>query len=538
MFLDENEFLDPSLFYRILEEAFDINLFIFSGTRPEANAVPIYNLDVSRYSSIPMHSFDPRRKTVILFKHWGSETDNLLYPQCECIVTSRDLIGVYDYPVGLYLLNGYYLSKSTTQFIPIDHHFEPFTPSNYVEVLSQGFLNSLMNKDSPIHAVSQIIDGKGKLRGLEMTSPKGSFVLAFPPMPPVDLRLTKKSNGHYELRRMTYENVIGLFSDKPTAKAVEKGYINGIWFPFQNLTFGVFVPIVLRKDDLDLPLGPNNPIEPITKSDTSERLLKIQRDLSFIIQITRWLYNLYRLTYPSIDPIDLADRFFDDYVVVEKGNEDSALDYDFTELDRAFPFDSSDVSEALLHYNEVAPSLSNGNNLILYGEKFAIKIKQSLIHYIEKNLEVILPQYLADYYFTEMDYPYREGNLVFLSTEAVDAWIRRYQSDYSGSFPVYTKLKPKMSEQELSYLYQSNQQIFLIRNVPISNGKLIALNIALNWKEKKINHYNLPLKNITSGYTLLTVSTEEGMAVVEDQGGDLMILNYPNSQKYAAVLPI
>jgi hypothetical protein len=36
----------------------------------------------------------------------------------------------------------------------------------------------------------------------------------------------------------------------------------------------------------------------------------------------------------------------------------------------------------------------------------------------------------------------------------------------------------------------------------------------------------------------LTVSTEEGMAVVEDQGGDLMILNYPNSQKYAAVLPI
>jgi hypothetical protein len=331
-----------------------------------------------------------------------------------------------------------------------------------------------------------------------------------------------------------------LFSDEPTGKAVEKGVITGIWFGLETIRFGVYVPIEPMDNTLDLPEGPLNPLEPLLKMDVSDRLLKLQRDLSILIQMVRWLYNIYRLKYPGADPYVVADEFFSKYVKeVEPLTEDSALDYDFYNLPRAFPYNHNNIQDALEQLNETAPTLSNGNELMIYGNGLYEKIKESLDDYIDRDLEVIVPQYIANYYMTENDYPYMDGNIVFLSNEAIDAWMKRAQVDQSGAYPIYNKLKIVLKDQELSYIYQPTQgTIFLIRNVPITQGKKIALNVALNWKKNRINSVPTPLIDVEEGYQLLTISSDEGLSILSDEGGDLMILNYPNSSKYAAILPL
>lgn len=68
-------------FFRSLEILFDCNIFVFVADKQEQSKAHLL---------IPDHrrgylKFQPTKQTILLYEHWGSERDNLEYPQCELL---------------------------------------------------------------------------------------------------------------------------------------------------------------------------------------------------------------------------------------------------------------------------------------------------------------------------------------------------------------------------------------------------------------------------------------------------------------------
>jgi len=538
LFQNTDEFLDPSLFYRVLEEAFNVNIFIFSGTKPEPNIEPKYNIDISRYSSIPFHSYDIKRNTVLIFKHWGSETDNLPYQQCELIIFDSERHSLFSTAVGEYLLYGYSLTSQLYGRIYSNFYFDNYSSDVINSILSQGFFDIF--KTQNIKAVAQLIDNKGKLRALQInTNEYGYITIATPPLPPQNLPLLKR------IEKRSYETVKSIFIDQPVAVSKEDNTVVGLWYELNTLKYGIFIPIKpsTSPELTKIQSGPDSPLEPSIKENITDRLLKLQRDIKIIIQITRWLFNLYRTITTKND----ISYFFNKYVkVIQRDTPDSAEIYDFSSLSRLLPFKVKSVEDALRILNKSIPSLIDGRNLkiLISGEELHKRIYDSLQFYKDRNLPIILPQYLSEYYITEKDYPHYPGNIIFFNEESVDNWLQRIIKDPTSTYEIQNRLKNSLSDYITPYLYSpENNLLVIIQNAPLQNGLQIALHIANTWNKKKINISPSQIEpHITTGYKIFGISRNETLELLSDKSGNnnnpLFVLFYPESQRYAAILPI
>src|SRR5690606_20443389 len=79
-------------YYRGLEELFNINIFVFNpGTTPQDSADNEDKLiiEVPRSKISHIRPYRPKRDTVLVFKHWGTEINSKIpYPHCELIISS------------------------------------------------------------------------------------------------------------------------------------------------------------------------------------------------------------------------------------------------------------------------------------------------------------------------------------------------------------------------------------------------------------------------------------------------------------------
>ena len=91
---DPEVFLDPYLYYRGVEELFQVNIFVFNPNEPLQPITgiqtfntpgPIVEVPRCKLSHIRIPRLD--RRSIIILKHWGAETDALRYPHCELIVS-------------------------------------------------------------------------------------------------------------------------------------------------------------------------------------------------------------------------------------------------------------------------------------------------------------------------------------------------------------------------------------------------------------------------------------------------------------------
>ena len=86
LFRDNAKFLDPALFYRAVEETFNINIYVFAPPPPSGDETELGAMDVPRFKIFHSRPLRLHRPTVVIMKTWGSESDALDYPQCELIV--------------------------------------------------------------------------------------------------------------------------------------------------------------------------------------------------------------------------------------------------------------------------------------------------------------------------------------------------------------------------------------------------------------------------------------------------------------------
>jgi hypothetical protein len=558
-----NEFLDPTLYYRVLEEMFGINIFVFSTSFPKPNVDPVYSLEISRFSSIPIHSFKRGAPTVLIYKHWGSETDHLEYPQCELIVTGvdkkKDAL-LFHEDIARYLLKGYFIASEVYGkiFIPEQNMFEKYSSKFLYNVIQMDFIGSFMNPKSPVHAIGQLIDEKGKLCGLQLKTPKGKMTVGVPPLPPQDLPMITQIEKPY------LSDVLQIFRDEPTGFTYSNRNVISVWFRLLTMEYGIEIPIQPISQDkvANLPSVLENRFVLEPKKSDIQRLLKLQKDVNIIVQLIRWIYLISISSFDNLTQNSLmkkGEQFWKKYVELKsRSTEDSANDYDFSNLPRKLPTQRNSIPEILKEIQIYAPSFTDGTKIFIYGQVFYERIYESLIHYIRLNLPIWIPNYLDGFYESVYDYPVIPKTLIFLSEIDFERWLKIAVEDPTSTYPVFYSLKTKLSETTNPYLYSIEKTkptlrnpfgesvLFLIQNQNPDNGKVSALHNALVWKQKQINHPKISDKDLSefNNYKVFTVSERETLELVEDKSNPqdlqntLFILNYPNSNIYASILTI
>jgi hypothetical protein len=556
------EFLDPSIYYRVLEEVFGLNIFVFSGSLPKPNVDPVYNLEVSRFSSIPIHSFKKDTPTLLIYKHWGSETDHLEYPQCELIITAiqgKEAL-LFSQDIAKYLLKGYFISSEVYGriYLPDQTQFEKYSSSFLYQLLQMNFIGSFMNPKSPVHAIGQIIDEKGKLCALQLKTPKGKITMGVPPLPPQDLPMITT------IEKPRLNDIMKVFKDQPTGFTYENGNVVAVWFKLLTMEHGIQVPIypISQEKVDDLPHVPQNLFVLESKPSEIQRLLKLQKDVNIIIQLIRWIFlisieNEIDLTVK--EKLEKAQIFMDEFLemIPRSQDEDSSNFYDFSRLPRKLPTQRNSFDEILNEISQNAPSFTDGQKIFISGELFYQRIRESLEHFIHLNLPIVIPNYLDGFYESTYDYPIIPKTLIFLSDIDFKRWLKLAIEDPTSTYPVLYSLKGKLSEMTHPYLYSVEKTkptiqkpfgemiLFLIQNVSPANGKVSALANAMLWKESRINHPKVSDMDISefNNYKVFTISSSEIFELLEDNSNTedlkntLFILKYPNSDKFASILP-
>lgn len=170
----ESSYFSIRKYVHMLEEAYDCDIFIFD---PKTLVVP---------SHVEMYcKYKPSRRVIFIYEHWGSESDNAQYPQCELVVkSSAENYSVID-----------------------DYNFEP--DSNIVLKISGIFdaINRCVILDEPQTTFPQLrrhifdadvcrqyVDVYGKCRGVLLCDGNIpiEFAIPYPPyaVPTVDSRFS------------------------------------------------------------------------------------------------------------------------------------------------------------------------------------------------------------------------------------------------------------------------------------------------------------------------------------------------------------
>lgn len=156
---NEDVYLDPKLYYRLLESIYGCKIFIFS--RERALEIPKHIKNYLRYRS--------ERPTVIIFEHMGSKSDRATYPRCELIVQTGD-VTKYSFTPESEISKG------------LETVFRQMTES-----YSLNQENTQPSLPDDINIVSQAIDSYGKTRQIVLAS---GIVLFTPPIPPLSVEET------------------------------------------------------------------------------------------------------------------------------------------------------------------------------------------------------------------------------------------------------------------------------------------------------------------------------------------------------------
>lgn len=445
---DENQFLDPNLVYRAVEELFEVNIYTFA-TPPPGDDGGSGEMEVPRFSNFLCKAHNPKRPTILLLRSWGSTSNKLKYPQVELITESeRTIFDLDEQEMGPYcdvLMNRVLGTKITK--------FDQKGLSTYKGDLFG--LDFSLIFDMPIQ--EQFLDNLGKLRGINVGT-KNLTTILLPPSQPLNLPTTKTQHltksfefmKDFELSRETNE---------------------GNWYRLFGEEDCIFVP---RK--VTTPTEYPNPLR-VAGNDYTGRINKLKIVLSTIKQIALWAYSYYEGS---------VSEFFDEYVGVYSGDvEDSSEFYNLEGVEENLPRASS-VTDAL---SRIPTSTSMTRKvkgakyeLVAYNEDFKKKLKIYVSNVYRPNLDI---RKLKGYYQNKDNFTKNEYTKLFLNRFDLDEWIKSIM--IGDSKIVRRAIQEKYSKETEPYLYQTlNGKLYIVQNV---NGgyKDIALTVVSKWKKDKYN---------------------------------------------------
>lgn len=537
MFRDNSNFFDPALFYRAIEETFNVNIYIFSPP-PDKNNLGI--MDIPRFKIFHAHALRLHRPTILIMKTKGSESDSLEYPQCELIV---------DYDIdNLQITKLFGPEMTEICHGTLQETLKTVTwsvlPNNTFEVHSNMYYYIDHLSLFQLPAISQFIDDNGKMRALTLNVGNGrSLTVAVIPSQPENLPVTT------EIVRIDQQIARGIFGEPTGITRDFNNNINGLWYQIMDITYGEYIPIIpvsTIPEINNLQVGPPNPIVSTGISVTS-RLSKLRRTLNIITQLVKWLYELAR-SKQTINPDTFAQRFM---VADETPVQDSSNYYNLINIPRRLPVVET-IEEAIRILQPLTPTLFNQGHIVMYNHTFASKIIKMLQDYdnlypiveaitfniqsrvnqlcsvnttqavtelrnIGIQLKIPNPHSLSktdlcnairlrykdsidNYYETDDDFINIPNSKIFLNERDLTAWIMSLKSsqNYSKYFNIKKKIEIGMGFLKDPFIYQdTNDKIYIVQNVA-GGTKAKTLATAYTWSNSHVNLGSEPslLENI------------------------------------------
>ena len=541
---DPQTFFDPNLFYRAVENAYNINIYVFAPPdRDETSSLGSF--EIPRFKLFHSRSPRPEKRAVLIFRTQGAESDSLEYPQCELIVDRDEANSKNVYNFGQEmntLLNDALVTLNRTITWELVSGIPNVETTGNKEIVARENIYSLENYFYLLNKAptKQIIDGYGKTRAFIMpitaTAPEtgdqelGDMTVIIPSSQPENLPTGS-------ITRVAINTVIEVFGE-PKAVSKSGGKVDGLWYQILDIEYGLYVPVLLSDDHSDKPVGPANPLLE-EGQEVVPRIRKLKRDLETIIQIVIWLFILSKLS---------VGEFVTKYMSI--GNEpvdDSSTVYDFSKVGMKLPVVKT-VEEGIEQMKLLAPSLFKyENRIFLYSQKFYEGILYNLQKYNNerKPRNPKIPSVLYRSNISEEDFTAQRRVAIFTSDSNMKTWLNSLDKLSFRNILVEDSLNISHALRTEPYLYNSpTGNIYLIQNV-VTGSKLRAINVALNWYVNKINlgHRAVEFEDPTKipVFVVYGISPALAPVLIENHAGTatqyLQILSY-GSDQYAAMLTL
>lgn len=505
---DNNVFLDPDLFYRLVEEYFDVNIYTFSiRIDPTQKEDGTGGINVPRNKFFHSRPMNLDRNNILILRNWGSIADNLTHPQCELIIdysqSEKDKIKVFDERMAGVCQDLLSSVSTTSTFVPneivtnlqigqkapkIFRHDSLYNDLNYV---------SMFGYDSKL--ISQYIDSAGKARAFSFKH-KDGFKITYVVFPTQPQNIASK-DGYYSVDVKVLPD---LLKDK-IATAVSKnvhGKYDGVWFEIWGIQEGFFVPIEkvnkLPREYRKLPVGSINPVSKVGKFTNTQTVVELTRILDIINSLLEWLFEIYRresLADTKRDPINfvgekIEGRPFAKRVLSFTRTEvkDVVQFYNTDDLPRKLPnFDTLD--QALEYLSEVTPFFNQNKKFVAYNKIFAQKLMKRMIAYAENTsfTEPEIPLEIRKYYTTSEDFKSYTNNTIFVSQEDLDKWQTDRILHQERIFEIRTSVDLGLALSIEPRIYSGeDDRIWLIQNPPDGTFRSATF-IAKVWFETRTN---------------------------------------------------
>ena len=488
---DPNEFLDPALFYRGLEELYNVNIFVFKPT-----------LDSSSESSIeiPRHKFThirPERidrDTILVFKHEGGESEDLKYPQCELIFNSgkiKEAVVEKEKSKNLEKKgrgrpkkedketqaiverSKYFFGKeiTTLMFSSLEkfnkNYIFSFDIGNKKKIQTRLNPYSKINYDtifrSPMKIISQTTDGYGKTRSFNIEIAQYKITVYVPPTQPYNLPISKEVF-------ISEVDVVKTIFGEPK-KIIDEG----LWYSIIDYEYGIFIPCNTNSKISQ----PEAPLELTITSNPIKEYRNIRKLYNIFIDLVIWGLR-------SNGIINLKDfSRFEKFVKIV-----DSIDYNIgpTILDIRLP---ENQNFTFLH--DWWPNYFTSNNKVKMTNSLYEKVKAYLKRYYTETdgLSLAPNKYLQGVFEYEGDFTQYLNSRVIIGKEHLENWKKQRKLGISSEVKIYKDLsKSSLLLQEEPFLYmdesKKNKPVYIIQNVK-GGSKNKALYVAKIWRDSKYN---------------------------------------------------
>lgn len=562
---DLNEFFDPLLFYRGMEELTNSNIYIIGlSSRDRFTGSETSLLKIPRYKYFHVHPPVPGRKVIIVVRHWGSESNNLTMPQCELLVVQmpdNNIIYHFDQIVNEVMYPSLIFVGRTITW-QIDNKSLITRQDLYSKINYKLLFGTI-----PIE--SQIIDSAGKARVFTLIPEKNSDLRIYvnvPPTAPLNIPEIKPKDIKNKLP--PYQKCIELFGEPNSSTTnTDQTMITGIWFRVGDVTYGFYCPCkeVPVSEIPNLPKDPELATLTIPipreeyKISNIDRIRIFRRTSKFITQIIQYLYLV------ANRPKNISE-FLDSIITMYVGEKDSAYLYESKGIQRILP--SGSVSEILNALSKQNSTIFPDGKILVYNDRMKIGLKYILDQWakdIEKlKIDLNSLRSLHDYYISGREFESNPEEVVLDSIDEFNYWSsinvpssslqqRKIQNLKEN---VQTHLRSNAYTYQEPYIFQKSgsgtigtsldtrqDKFYLIQNV--TGGELRrAIQVAYTWYTEKINTGFSTQKyenDVFPVYIIYRIS--QGLSIMiennQSRGHEryLEILNYGNNF-YAAMLPL
>jgi len=530
-----NGFLDPNLFYRAVEQAYNVNIYVFSPP-DRTDPAALGSFEFPRFKLFHVRAPRPEKRAVLIFRTKGAESDALAYPQCELIVDQDEVNNRVEYSFGPEMNTLLHNALTTLdRTITWELNTIPNQPTSITarnNIYSRENYYYIFNK-LPTH---QIIDGYGKTRAfIYPVENKGSLTIIVPSTQPENLPIG-------QIVRANYDTVVSVFGE-PRAITKNNGLTDGFWYQVLDIEYGIYIPVNPTDQYKDMIVGPNNPLVE-EGTDVVKRVRKLRRDLDTIMQIIKWLFILSKLD---------VDTFISSYLI--PGNQDIIQDsstvYDLSKIGIKLPMVNS-IEEGLKQIGLLAPTLvrifNNSNRIYLYTQKFY----DGLVYFLKKYdherkpRNPVIPKIIYRSDINEEDFTPQRRVAIFTDEGEMNTWLNTLDKLSFKNIIIEDTLNISNALRTEPYLYAApTGNIYLIQNV-IGGDRMRAINVAYYWYLYKINLGHTALEFDTEAanipvYVVYGISPALAPVMIENKAGDttqyLQIISYVQNQ-YAAMLPL